>query len=93
MTDEDIKKALECCVSDDYDESCIKCPARKYKGCDYTLHKNALDLIDRQQAEIEKFKKAIKETDQHFLKGDIAHGMDIIIKLVRELEKGSVKNA
>ena len=57
MTDAEIIKALGCCVTDDYDESCVKCPARKHKGCDYTLHKNALDLINRQKAEIEKHKK------------------------------------
>ena len=27
MTDAEIIKALECCVTDDYDESCVKCPA------------------------------------------------------------------
>ena len=60
MTDAEIIKALECCVTDDYDESCVKCPARKHKGCDYTLHKNALDLINRQKAEIEMLKEKDK---------------------------------
>lgn len=53
---EEVIKALECCVTDDYDESCIKCPMLKHKPCDYTLHKNALDLIKRLQEENEKLK-------------------------------------
>lgn len=83
LKDEDIKKALECCV---------KCPARKYKGCDYTLHKNALDLINRQQAEIEKFKRAIKEADQHFSEGAFNCGVAIIARLAIELEKGGERD-
>ena len=51
MSDEDIKKALECCVSTD---DCKKCPLGGTHQCYPTLEKNALDLIYRQQAEIER---------------------------------------
>lgn len=53
MTDNEIKKALECCVSTD---DCKKCPLGGTHQCYPTLEKNALDLINRQQAEIEKWK-------------------------------------
>ena len=50
MTDEQIIKALECCISA---ESCCVCGYTKM--CDgTTIHQFALDLINRQQAEIEK---------------------------------------
>lgn len=45
-------------------------------------------IIKEPQAEIEKFKSVIKEVDQHFSEGDFYHGMFIIAKLARELEKG-----
>lgn len=55
MTDNDIIKALEHCF-----ESCNgTCPYYKYKDCRHRLYLNALDLIDRQKAEIEKLKKGI----------------------------------
>ena len=64
MTDNEIKKALECCKVEF--ENCEKCP---YGGVDCLTEKgeslvmrDALDLINRQQAEIEKFTKRQKPT-------------------------------
>lgn len=55
MTDNDIKKALECCGNQ---IACTDgCPLDDLGGidkCVHTLLLNALDLINRQQAEIEK---------------------------------------
>ena len=51
MTDNDIIKALECCGCDNY--QCDNCPYA-YKTC--TVYKDSLDLINRQKAEIEKWK-------------------------------------
>lgn len=54
MTDSDIIKALECCMSDG---ECAACPVRTpgiLQGCVERLIVNALDLIKRQQAEIER---------------------------------------
>jgi uncharacterized protein (DUF305 family) len=56
MSDEQIKKALECCISA---ESCCECGYTKM--CDgTTIHQFALDLINRQQAEIEEWKKLVE---------------------------------
>ena len=50
MTDNDIIKALECCISS---ENCDICP--KYSTtCIDDLMKQALDLINHQKAEIER---------------------------------------
>lgn len=57
MNDEEIKKALECCA---YNEDCESCPRSKYcDGVEQMIH--ALDLINRQQAEIERYEKESNE--------------------------------
>lgn len=49
MTNEEIKKALECCDKYAY---CKDCPCYTY--CEHELHKGALALITEQEKEIEK---------------------------------------
>lgn len=61
LTDEEIIKALECCISTTTEEACAGCPFNKQKLCDkdqWALERYALDLINRQKAEIEKMKTA-----------------------------------
>lgn len=62
LTDNEIIKALECCLSDippcitcKYDNDTITCDE-----CMGELMKDALDLINRQKAEIERYKGVIK---------------------------------
>jgi tRNA isopentenyl-2-thiomethyl-A-37 hydroxylase MiaE len=60
MTDNEIKKALECCTSNR--TTCEKCPCfgaeiKDKITCELKMTKNALDLINRQQAEIERYKE------------------------------------
>ena len=56
FTDEEIIKALECCYTNDSND-CYKCPytaeSTAEMFCDKRLQKDALDLINRQKAEIE----------------------------------------
>ena len=54
LTDSEIVKALECCANNTNDSVCYenKCPLFGQKCIDI-LSKNALDLINRQKAEIE----------------------------------------
>lgn len=54
MTNKEIIKALECCIEWETPEDCGKCPYKDTKGCVTEQRKNALDLINRQQAEIER---------------------------------------
>ena len=59
MTDNEIIKALECCTAG---AGCRKCPADVGSAeCIQILMKDSLDLIKRQQAEIEKKDKAFNE--------------------------------
>ena len=60
MTDEQIIKALECC--DVESGSCEKCPSkyRRRSDCIRLLTIDAINLINRQQAEINQFAEANK---------------------------------
>ena len=62
MTDSEIVKALKCCGDDA--SKCLSCPlySMKCAYCVKMLCNNALDLINRQRAEIEKAKsEAVRE--------------------------------
>ena len=61
LTDEQIKKALECCVKGNIDNSCPECPLVDYDGCMEHLVVYLADLINRLQAEIEMFDRTVKE--------------------------------
>lgn len=53
MIDNDVIKALDCCSKDG---GCLDCPCRCFTRCHELLSQNALDLIKRQQAEIESLR-------------------------------------
>ena len=58
LTDNEIKKALECCIT--YKQLCpMICPMHNDSHCLPKLKEYALDLIDRLQAENEELKSAI----------------------------------
>lgn len=59
MTDNEIIKALECCR----DDTCVSCPICTEGLCNGGLHKNTLDLINRQKAEIERLEQNINGID------------------------------
>jgi hypothetical protein len=67
MTDNDIKKALECCI----DCKCKECPCYKnIEGemrCTEIDEEEILDLINRQQAEIEELKTLCDMQDKIML--------------------------
>ena len=48
FTDEEVIKALECCIND----NCDNCPDT-FGNCEHNAMRNALDLIKRQKAEID----------------------------------------
>lgn len=58
FTDDEIEKAMWCCIND----KCTECPLSnqpKVHGC-MKLTRNALDLINRRNAEIEELQSEIK---------------------------------
>ena len=63
MTDNEIIKALEVCTSELQD--CVLCPL--LDNCDpLVLDGQALDLINRQQAEIERLKKLLTDEEEKY---------------------------
>lgn len=74
MTDEQIVKALECCVSRTGCDACRGCPFNEDKLCDkdrFALEKHSLALIKRQQAEIDHLREATKK-----VKSDLKYYLD-----------------
>ena len=87
MTDNEIIKALECCLSGkDYDTACMKCPIEPICESDDILLKYALDLINRQKAIIEKSEKV-----EHFADKTIETTNAEIEKLENELYRAKVE--
>lgn len=60
MTDNDTKKALECCCKGDK-KDCFECPLQNSWDCHKELREKALDLINRQKAEIERLESKVKK--------------------------------
>lgn len=60
MKDDEIIKTLTCCDSDSVASCCIKCQLHDRGDCVHILSHNALDLINRQKAEIERLEKELE---------------------------------
>ena len=60
MTDTEIIKALECCPQH---IMCGHCPFRNVENCMSALYVDALDLINRQKAEVERLKAEAQMAD------------------------------
>lgn len=61
MTDNEIIKALECCREEHRTVSCKTCPLKSFGSCTVLLAKDALALINRQQAEIAVLKHEVPD--------------------------------
>lgn len=84
MTDEQIIKAMQCVIGNGVD--CSECAYRKalpFPSCRRMCAKNALDLINRQQAEIERYKRVIR-----LLENDVQQAKSEAIKEFAERLKG-----
>lgn len=86
MTDNKIMEALECCGGDNYEEDCPKCPMHNDGNCNCNLAKYALDLINRQKAEIERLTAIIDRQKDNFDLLDIEHKA-IRIEAVKKFAK------
>jgi molecular chaperone GrpE (heat shock protein) len=76
MTDKEIIQALECCNKSGWLNDCDGCPCYDEKEdiqtseCQERIMKNALDLINRQQAEIEEYRRNIKQLTETLTGGN-----------------------
>ena len=66
MTDKEVIKALECCVT----PGCDNCPYDKYEQlepCHQILMKDALDLIKRQQEQLNNYSHNVRTMAKDFI--------------------------
>ena len=86
MTDNDIIKALECCVH----QNCAECQLNKLAFCMDALGSQALDLINRQKAEIERLQhicaELSKEDEKMVERGEKMCWIPAAVKLPEEDE-------
>ena len=68
MTDNEIKKALECCKNDGI--ICIECPYKKANGCMEKLSADALDLINHLQVKLDEAEDTIQFADKELKKAE-----------------------
>lgn len=80
MTDEQIIKALECCVKTEFISDCAKCEMFAF-DCKDILIENALDLINRQKAEKERL-----EDENYTLKNKIEIRDNLIEQLGSDID-------
>ena len=79
LTDEEIVKALECCTKSRCDdETTGDCPLKKDESCSTILAINALDLINRQKAEIKRLTEENRK---------LGNEWDITTRYCAELQK------
>ena len=94
MTDNEIIKALECCTANN---RCDTCPRLGMNCCMNLLIRNALDLINRQKAEIERLEKERASTAEYCLrkelKTELKTAQSEIIKEFAERLKETITNA
>ena len=91
MTDKEIIKALECCNQEDMCDQCpydFACYDDKYKSI---LSKDALDLINRQQAEIDRYKGVIKILEMDVAAAEIRGAKDFGKYLIDKSIKGFLR--
>lgn len=61
-TDDEIIKTLECCIND----NCSNCP-ETFGNCELTAMRNALDLLKRQKATIERLEDKLDTIKQELV--------------------------
>ena len=101
LTDNEIIKALECCIKAEICDDCktLGCPAYRKEGCYYLLrsdgdfisdelNKDALSLINRQKAEIERLKENLNiELENYATEYDNKIKSEAIKEFADRLEK------
>jgi hypothetical protein len=77
MTDAEIIKALEYCKNQGFVSKCCECRYKNSSGCVELLITDALDLINRQKAEIERLEteyESVYEQARADILGNMADG-------------------
>ena len=92
MTDNDIKKALEVCISKPNKYRCVECPLYDTEGnCKWALKIVSLNLINRKDAEIERLNKEVDRLSQCVMYHD-GHIVDAKDEAIEEFVKRLKEN-
>lgn len=62
LKDNEIKKVLECCIGDTEGKNCFDCPLYEIDDCQAHMYLDALDLINRQKAELKVSNEALNNS-------------------------------
>ena len=62
LKDNEIIKALKCCIGDTEGKNCFDCPLYEIEDCQAHMYLNSLDLINRQQAELKVSNEALNNS-------------------------------
>lgn len=87
FTDDEIIRALECCVSSTTNEACDGCPLNTEEGCEthsHLLESLALDLINRQKAEIERLISRVSVLAEIEKDYALKYGDDFDVSIVKK---------
>lgn len=104
MTDNEIKKALECCVGDNDGKNCFDCPLWEIDDCQEQLLLDALDIINHLQAEKQDLEIELQamrgaansyKAENERLKSDVSVSRDAYMSMKDryEYEKEKVEKA
>lgn len=82
MTNDDVREAFNICVSGGENPDCDTCPYKDiydYRECFIVLRRHALELINRQKAEIERLQKYNTDVAfKHYNDGRVAEQEEVI---------------
>ena len=92
IIDEQIIKALECCAKEEDGNCAIRgCPLHKHCKKDiHTLEKSALDLINRQKAEIDRLKKE-NEFHRKTITENAQRALEVLVDEIDKAKSEAIK--
>ena len=90
MTKKEIIQALECCSEENKCQQCPYYNKGNFKCLNYKFFKDLLDLINRQQAEIERL-KGILNTDAVVVRCGRGNGKSHTIKTIIEARVNEIR--
>lgn len=91
LTDNEIIKALECCVKETH--TCLECPYTEFGQCEFLVMKDALDLINRLQAENERLKEKCEMWDKTVFAKSLEEWLEFCDNFKAEAYKECIEKA
>lgn len=90
LDNNEIIKALECCIGDDEGRNCHLCPLYDLDDCTIVVCKLALDLIKMRQAEIKRLKSLVAHCN-NTIQGYCQESLDFMVEEIEKAKSEAVK--